>query len=402
MNVLLLAEVSGERVIGGAERVLRQQALGLHRLGHRVTLVARAPAGDDRHLVRVGELLEHRYPVVRHNEPAFVATSIRRSIEAFDRATDGEPLDVAIVHQSLAGLGAVLRRRARAKQWVYLCHSLAHEEFATRVSSGTSAVERVRWWVNGRVRYWIERAVMRRCDRVVVLSEFMRDRVGAAHGMAPAKLHVIPGAADPAVFSPPDRRDEVRRALKLPLNRAILLTVRNLVPRMGLENLVEAIALSGDEKRDVLLLIGGEGPLQPHLASLIDRRGLGRQVRLLGFVPEDLLSRYYQAADLVVMPTHRLEGFGLVTVEALACGTPVLGTPVGALPEVLMEIDPLLVAQGADAVSLAESIRQLLRRFREQPGEQERMARKGRALIELKYNWAGHCAALEAVLQRAA
>lgn len=402
MNILLLAEVSAERVIGGAERVLRQQALGLRRLGHRVTLVARAPAGDDRHLVRVGEAIEHRYPVTRRHEAAFVATSILRSVEAFDRAAAGEPLDVAIIHQSLAGLGAVLRRRARAKHWIYLCHSLAHEEFASRVRRGASVVERIRWWVNNRLRFWIEGTVMRRCDCVVVLSEFMRDRVRGAHGIAPENLHIIPGAADPAVFVPPDRRDEVRRSLKLSPDRVILLTVRNLVPRMGLENLVEAITLLGEEKQDLLLLIGGEGPLQPHLESLVARCGLARHVQLLGFVPEDMLSRYYQAADLVVMPTHQLEGFGLVTVEALACGTPVLGTPVGALPEVLRRVDPLLVAQGAGSLPLADAIRRLLRRFREQPGEQERMARKGRALIELQYNWATHCKELEGVLQKAA
>lgn len=402
MNVLLLAEVTAERVIGGAERVLRQQAMGLHRLGHRVTVVARAPVGDDRALVRVGEVLEHRYVVTRSNELAFAATSVRRSLLAFDQAIAGGPLDVAVIHQSLAGLGAALFRRAKAKHWVYLCHSLAHEEFASRVARGSSLTERIRWWLNGHIRYWVERVVMRCCDRVVVLSEFMRDRVCATHRIAPEHLHVIPGAADPAIFSPPTGREDVRRSLRLPLNRVMLLTVRNLVPRMGLENLVEAIALLGEEKRDLLLLIGGEGPLRPRLQALIHRVGLATQVRLLGFVPEESLHRYYQAADLVVMPTHQLEGFGLVTVEALACGTPVLGTPVGALPEVLMGIDPHLVAPGTDAAPLAEAIRHLLRRFREQPGEQERIARKGRALIEQKYNWASHCKELEGVFRKAA
>ncbi|MFB3111774.1 MAG: glycosyltransferase, partial [Gemmatimonadales bacterium] len=90
-----------------------------------------------------------------------------------------------------------------------------------------------------------------------------------------------------------------------------------------------------------------------------------------------------------------------VTVEALACGTPVLGTPVGALPEVLTRVDPRLVAEGSDAASLATAIRRILRRFRDQPGEQERLSVKGRALVESDYNWDRHCEQLEAVLREA-
>ncbi len=125
------------------------------------------------------------------------------------------------------------------------------------------------------------------------------------------------------------------------------------------------------------------------------------RVRLLGFVPEEQLPSYYQAADLILVPTLELEGFGLVTVEALACGTPVLGTPVGALPEVLTRVDPGLVAEGSDAASLATAIRRILRRFRDQPGEQERLSAKGRALVESEYNWDRHCEQLEAVLREA-
>ena len=171
------------------------------------------------------------------------------------------------------------------------------------------------------------------------------------------------------------------------------------MPRMGLENLLHAIAALGEEERDLLLLIGGEGPLVPVLQRSILELGLTGRVQLLGFIPEDLLAKYYQAADLVVMPTHQLEGFGLVTVEALACGTPVLGTPVGAIPEVLSGIDPALVTEGTDSHALASGIRHLLRRFRDQPGERDRLAARGRALIEREYTWRRHVESLDSILR---
>jgi glycosyltransferase involved in cell wall biosynthesis len=174
-----------------------------------------------------------------------------------------------------------------------------------------------------------------------------------------------------------------------------LFTVRNLVPRMGLENLLEAMTMLGEEQRNLLLLIGGEGQLRPRLEELIRSRGLQDSVQLLGFVPEDQLAKYYQASDMVVLPTLQLEGFGLVTVEALACGTPVMGTPVGAIPEVLSTVDPLLVTEGTDGLSLAKTLRLLLKRFRDQPGERERFSKKGREVVERRYNWAAHTADLD-------
>jgi glycosyltransferase involved in cell wall biosynthesis len=164
---------------------------------------------------------------------------------------------------------------------------------------------------------------------------------------------------------------------------------------MGLEHLIAAMQELGEDGRDCLLLIGGEGPLRSTLERQIREQGLADRVTLLGFILEENLPKYYQAADLVLMPTYELEGFGLVTVEALACGTPVLGTPVAAIPEVLARLDPELVAEGTDSRSLAAAMRNILRRFRERPEERARLAMAGRALIERDYTWGKHVAQLE-------
>jgi len=400
MNVVLFSEVTSERVIGGAERVLRQHALGLAAFGHHVSVIARAPSGFAEGALSIGPVMEHRYPVIRTSEPAFVWSSVRHSLKSFDRVRQNGAVDVALIHQSLAGLGSILFRYRMASRWIYVCHSLAHEEYLTRAERAASSLERVRRTFSAHARRWIERMVMRRCHHVVVLSDFMKRQVMAAHGIADAQITVIPGAADPATFYPAQDRNGVRRELKLPENRTILLTVRNLVPRMGLENLLEAMTLLGEERQDLLVLIGGEGPLRSRLEELLRNKGLEDSVQLLGFVPEEQLSSYYQAADLVVMPTLQLEGFGLVTVEALACGTPVMGTPVGAIPEVLSAVDPCLVTEGTDGPSLARTLRALLRGWREQPGERERVSMKGLAAVARRYNWNAHVADLDRLCGR--
>jgi glycosyltransferase involved in cell wall biosynthesis len=395
--VLLLAEVTAEQVIGGAERVLRNQAVGLAALGHRVELLTRAPVGAVEDAIAVGGLREWRYAVNRAHEAAFLWSSVRRSVDAFDRLRRTEPLDAVVIHQALAGLGPILLRRHAASRWIYVCHSLAHEEFGTRQAPPSSAVARVRRQINLRGRRWVEQTVMKRCDRVVVLSQFMRRRVMATHGIPSDRIVVIPGATDPRVFAPVPDRQGPRAALNLPADRTVLFTVRNLVPRMGLENFIDAIAASGAAGRGCVAVIGGEGPLRAALDARIRSRGLEDVVRLVGFIPESQLPQYFQAADLVVMPTLHLEGFGLVTVEALACGTPVLGTPVGAIPEILNQVDPTLVAAGSDSRALASALEQALRRIQE-PGEADRLAQTGRRLVEQQYNWTRHCAELSSIL----
>lgn len=395
MNVVLFSEVTVERVIGGAERVLRQQAVGLAKLGHDVRVIARAPYESAEANLSIGSVTERRYPVTRTSEPAFVWSSVRNSLRAFDLTRQTCPVDVAMIHQSLAGLGPILSRYRTVRCWVYVCHSLAHEEYLTRAERASTTLEAVRRRLSARARRWLERMVMRRCHHVIVLSEFMRQQVMATHGIASQHITVVPGAADPATFYPAQDRNEVRRELKMPESRTVLFTVRNLVPRMGLEHLLEAMTMLGQERRNLLLLIGGEGQLRPQLEELIRSKGLHDSAQLIGFVPEEQLAKYYQASDLVVMPTLQLEGFGLVTVEALACGTPVMGTPVGAIPEVLRTVDPLFVTEGTDGLSLAKTLGLLLKRFREQPGERERFSKKGREVVERRYNWVAHTADLD-------
>ena len=398
MNILLLADVSAALVIGGAERMLRQQALGLSAKGHQVQLVTRAPEGDSRPFVKIGPVQEHRFSVSRSNELSFILSSVQRSVECFDRAARLARPDLVIVYQSTAGIGPLLRRADVPRSWIYMCLSLAHEEYLSRAPQADGPAQQFRHAANSQARFLVEDYVMNRCAQVVVMSEFMKERVMRTHRIPSDKIALVPGAADHKQFRPSEDRVQVRLELGLPLDRTILFTLRNLVPRMGLEHLIDAISLLGEEGRDLLLLIGGEGPLRLTLRERIVQRSLADRVRLLGFVPEDQLCRYYQSADLVVMPTLELEGFGLVTVEALAAGAPVLGTPVGALPEVLRRIDPFLVTDGPAALDLADGLGRLLRRFREHPGEQERLASKGRRLIEQELNWLRQIDALASLL----
>lgn len=100
----------------------------------------------------------------------------------------------------------------------------------------------------------------------------------------------------------------------------------------------------------------GAGSRRNDLESLTALLDLNEHVRFLDFIPDEHLPLYYQVADFFILPTQELEGFGLVTVETLACGTPVPSTPVGGIPEILRPLRPNVLFSGTEPDALAHLI----------------------------------------------
>jgi glycosyltransferase involved in cell wall biosynthesis len=205
------------------------------------------------------------------------------------------------------------------------------------------------------VKKGVEHLVYRTADAFITLSNAFRDLLISNYGVAPSKVHVIPGAVDTSWFKPAERT-RARASLGWPQGERIIFCVRRLVQRMGLEALVAGFALAAEKERGVRLFIGGKGPLQSALEAQIRSLGLGERIRMLGFISESLLPAHYQAADLSIVPSETLEGFGLTTLESLACGTPVLVTPVGGLTEVVGPLAPGCILHGFSSRQIAQGL----------------------------------------------
>jgi len=238
---------------------------------------------------------------------------------------------------------------------------------------------------------------VRRATRVHVLSAFSADLLRRLYRVPAARIVRIPGGVDTDRFRPADRA-EARRALGLPAGRPLVLTLRNLEARMGLDALLRALAEVRRAVPDVLLLVGGTGSLRAELEALAASLDLGAHVRFLGWVADAELPRWYQAADVFVLPTRALEGFGLVTVEALASGTPVLGTPVGATPEILGALAPSPLFEDASPAAIARGLRAFLERAARDPGGARTLGAACRRLAETSYSWERAVDGLEATL----
>ena len=211
------------------------------------------------------------------------------------------------------------------------------------------------------LKHWlVEKRVYDRCDRFIVLSKAFGTILHQEYQVPWRKIHIIPGGVDLTRFQPNLSRQEARTQLNWPQDRVILFTPRRLVNRMGLDKLLTAVAKIKSIIPDVWLAIAGKGPIKAALEQQASELGLNDSVKFLGFLPDDQLPLAYQAADLTIMPSQSLEGFGLVLLESLACGTPALCTPVGGMPEVLEPFSPDLITASPEATDIAERLEEVL------------------------------------------
>jgi len=214
---------------------------------------------------------------------------------------------------------------------------------------------------------WITRQLHRTEGRalaaapeIFVASNYTRQRLPVWHPAVRSPVRVVSGGVNFSQFRPPTDRSTTRARWKLGNAEFLFLTVRRLDPRMGLAKLITAFGQASAQHPNARLWLAGRGPQQAELEELIERLNLTGRVRLLGFVPESDLASLYGSADVTLMPSLDLEGFGLATAESLACGTPVLASDAGANPELVGPLDVSLIYPAADSNALADRLERIL------------------------------------------
>ena len=380
MNILFVSELSFKNVGFGGARVLHEHSIRLKKKGHTIYVLTRMTDGESLPLENVEGVIVHRYYVDKSNQLNFLISSWKNIFFVFNRLSRQIKFDLINFHQPISSLAVNLSPRAWRIPKIYTFLSLAFKEYETRIQGGVK-----RNWthkINSFFLRVIEKFCLGRCSKIVVLSEFSRQQLISYHKISPTKIKIIPGGVDVDRFVPVNDRALVREKLNIPIDKFILLTVRNLVPRMGIENLLKSMALVTKERDDIYLIIGGVGSLERKLKQLTSKLNLNKFVRFEGFIPEEHLSLYYQSADVFILPTKFLEGFGLVTLEALSSGLPVLGTPVGGTKEILGKLDPFLLFPDTSPESMANSISRYIKYPR-----LEELGKRCREFVVRNYSW---------------
>lgn len=393
-SLLLVADVSISEVIGGAERVLYEQAVGMAEKGYPVFILTRQVDGQKPGRYQISGVEEWRYSFNSNHAGSILSNCKKLFEEIYTR----ERFSVVNFHQPISAYGVMRSPKSRNVEKIYTCHSLAHQEYLTRNPKPKALTGKLIYSINVQARRLLEKSVLRRSDKVLVLSEYTRRKLKRVHGLDSEKIIILPGGVDLDKFHATDNREKIRSRLNIPQDKIVLFTVRNLVPRMGLQNLIEAFAEVNSRFPESNLIIGGTGPLERELKHKAERTGKGDHIHFTGFISEADLPDYYRMADVFVLPTLALEGFGLVTLEALASGTPVLGTPVGGTKEILVKFNPDFLFKNTSSSAMAELIIAACRRIQDNPVGWDETRRQARRFVEENYSWKRNVDSLEKLI----
>jgi len=395
---LLVSDVSVADVIGGAERVLYEQGTRLAQRGHLVHILTRRLEKHRNNCAQIADLVEWRYPLDRRNAIAYLWSTRQNAMRLFAKLQHQYRYDRIHFHQPFSAFGVNACPIAKPIRKIYTCHSLAFEEYSSRNAKPSTGMDKILHGFHILVRRWLEKGALEQADRIIVLSDYTKAKLVHTYGLPKSKISVIAGGTDMDQFSPAKDKQAIRKRLKLPANKTILFTVRNLVPRMGLEALLLAFTKVLRKVAGVHLVIGGEGKLMASLQTLASGLGISEQVTFTGFIPDDQLADYYRMANLFVLPTKELEGFGLVTVEAMASGVPVVGTPVGGTQEILSRFDSSLLFQDNTPDAMAQLILEKVQTIQKSPTEWHRVSIACRHYAENRYSWEQNLDALEKLM----
>jgi D-inositol-3-phosphate glycosyltransferase len=379
----------GSRDTGGMNVYIRELARELGRRGNSVDIYTRAHDPSDDQVIELGDRtrvihlkvgeVDRMHKLVLYSHLADMACAS----ESFRKANDLS-YDLVHSHYWLSGwVGSHLRRWWKAPHFT-MFHTLAAVK--NEIGVGEDEPE---------LRVANEADLARDSDRIIAATRKEMEDLVRCYGVSPEKISVIPCGVNLHLFRSMDRK-AARQRLGLNGGR-IVLFVGRVEPLKGIDRLLQAISGLSAGPGLTLLVVGGDEEGQPEMERLRDlSRSLEIEdaVNFVGAVPQEDLPLYYSAADVCVVPSH-YESFGLVALESMACGTPVVATRVGSMESVVSHGRNGYLVKDNAPVNLADAIAALT----SSPVAQNDSADSIRRSIA-EYDWAYIAEAMEEEYRR--
>jgi len=259
--------------------------------------------------------------------------------------------------------------------------------------------------VEGDYRLEGERRILQIADRIIAATPAEQSQLEFLYGANSKKLRVIPPGVDLSRFYPIPR-DEAREVVGVPIKNRMILFVGRIEPLKGLETLIRAVAWMQQSSELVccphsLVIVGGDpeeselsvNAEMARLQNLVKSLGLRDFVLFLGKRDQESLPYYYSAADVVVVPSH-YESFGMVALEAMACGTPVVASQVGGLAFLVQDGVTGFVVPDGEPEILGNRLKELILN----PDLRDRLGQQANRLAQ-SYSWERIAGEIKSVYQ---
>ncbi len=387
LSVALLTWEYPPVVVGGLSRHVQHLSEALTRCGHDVTVFTRGLAlsrGDEREGgVRVVRVTPDEGPSYTDLVPWVLELNRSLLDRAWSEVRTLRP-DVIHAHDWLVAHAAVALADRTHTPLVATIHATEHGRHRGRLAGPTQR------FVHG-----VERWLTSTADRVIACSAYMRREVIEVLETPSDRVDAIPNQIELAEFEPVGSRGRVRDGLGIDGSPLVVFAGR-LEYEKGVQTILEALPLVDRRIPGVRLVVAGTGTYRPELEARCRSLRLGERVRFEGFVEEDRLRDLYGAADLVVVPSL-YEPFGLVALETMASGTPVVAADTGGLREVVEEGVTGLRFPPGDPQELSRAMVRVLG-----DGSLARtLAERARGSLAVRGSWTGAASRTAEVYRRA-
>jgi glycosyltransferase involved in cell wall biosynthesis len=357
LEYLSVVEHFFEDAPSGAARVAWDIAKAMRDYGYAVTMLCYRVPGKK---VGLSEYMGIR--IVRFNKeerprwhPGRIQAILKSSAKGCRQWLSDRQWDVVHVHSCLMGLG-VVSALGRTPKYIFTVHSpIVLEQEINWRHQGIPGMLKLLF--GRKIIAAAEKRMLRAASSIHTLSEYTRNKLDESYGVGKL-VTVIPHWYDKRTTFVMDK-EIARQRLGWPNNATIFFTVRGMRPRYGLDVAIRALAPLALET-NCYFYIGGDGPMRSELETLVTDQGAAEYIRFGGRLSDIDLEMAYSAADLFILPTLALECFGLITVEAISFGCPVIATDVAAIPEIMRPILPNCIVRAGDAEALREKIEQFM------------------------------------------
>ncbi len=302
------------------------------------------------------DVVRYRFPKASALDPRRFSHHIAEVKRAIEPLMSSGKWDVIHAHAPAPALAAFSKAPAGSRR-IYTVHSPAVlEQRVNWSNAGPVGLLKRMFGLPALRRY--ESEALRQASAVHVLSAYTERTIEGLYGRAVVgKLVRIPWWPSPT--RSPVGKTAARIRLGWRTDGNLLLTVRRMVPRMGLDTLLDAA--EGLSEIDFRIVLAGEGPLSAALQKRAHRGTLANRVLFPGRLSEEQLGWAYEACDAFVLPTRTLECFGIIAVEAMGYDRPVIGSDTGAIPEIIAPVLPGWLFRAGNPGSLRAVLARFLR-----------------------------------------
>jgi D-inositol-3-phosphate glycosyltransferase len=365
----------GTNDTGGMSVYIRELTSELAKRGHRIDIYTRLRNGRHQPVIDLFENVRLVHLGIPHSGSLSrlalypYLTEFLNSMEAF-RSREGIEYDLIHSHYWLSGKLGSWAQELWDRPHLVMLHTLGQAKNCTGV--GRPEPE---------LRIAAEKELVNTCHRIIAPTDREKDSLMHHYGVDGGKIGVVPCGVNLDLFQPVQKQ-VARKHLGFDADDTILLNVGRFEPLKGIDRLLEAMIHLHNHRRLRLVIVGGDGPEAPESQFLRRKAinlGIEDKVLFAGRVEQEYLPLYYGSADVLVMASH-YESFGLVGLEALACGRPVVSTPVGAMDSLIEQSKAGHIVSDTRPLSLARGIVSIITNAKLPPANQIRKSVK-------KYSW---------------